>query len=70
MRCPHCDGFIRLEIKLDVEEMVDYVWTMLVAEGLVPIQEDVEAAVDYALEYLKDASYLNKDKEVAEPDSV
>ena len=61
MRCPHCDGFIRLEIKIDVEEMVDYVWRMLLSEGIAAKQEAVEAAVDYSLEYLKESSYLGKE---------
>ena len=68
MRCPRCDAFIRLEVKIDVEEMVDYVWTMLTAEGIAAKQDAVEAAVDYSLEYLKDACFLNEG--VAESDSV
>ena len=60
MRCPHCRDKIRLAIKLDIDEMVDYVWTMLAAEGIASKTEAVEAAVDYALEYLRDVSYLEK----------
>jgi hypothetical protein len=41
--------------------MVDYVWTMLTAEGIAAKQVAVEAAVDYALEYLYDTSLLVKE---------
>jgi len=61
MRCPHCQNRIRLEIKINVDEMVDYVWTMLTAEGIAAKQVAVEAAVDYALEYLYDTSLLVKE---------
>lgn len=61
MRCPHCENRIRLEVKIDLEDMVDYVWTMLLKEGLAADQDDVEAAVDYTLQYLKDSSYLGKE---------
>ena len=70
MRCPHCDNLIRLQVNIDVEEAVDYVFRMLVAEGIVPTIADVEACVDYTLQYLADASYLDKDEEVAETDSI
>ena len=66
MRCPRCDAFIRLEVKVDVEEMVDYVWRMLLAEGIAAKQDAVEAAVDYALEYLNEASCYGE--EVKESD--
>ena len=61
MRCPRCETRIRLEIKVDVNEMVDYVWTMLTAEGIAAKQEAVEAAVDYALEYLSEVSHLKEE---------
>lgn len=61
MRCPHCRDKIRFTIKIDVNDMVDYVWTMMTAEGIASKTEAIEAAVDYALEYLKDVSHLEKE---------
>lgn len=61
MRCPHCENRIRLEVKIDLEELVDYVWTMLLNEGLAADQDDVEAVVDYTIQYLKDSSYLGEE---------
>lgn len=61
MRCPSCNDPIRLIVKMDIEDAVEYVFEGLVHDGYVPHRDEVEVLLYHVIDYLMKVGLLDND---------
>ncbi len=61
MRCPNCNDPIRLIVRVDVADAIDYVFDGLVEDGYVPHRDEVEVLIYHTLDYLMKVGMLDND---------
>lgn len=63
MQCPRCNEPIRLGVKLDIPEAINYVFDGLVNDGYVPHRDEVEVLIYHVIDYLMEVGFLDNGQE-------
>ncbi len=61
MRCPNCNDPIKFVIRMDVADVIEYVFDGLVEDGYVPHRDEVEVLIYHVLDYLMKVGLLDND---------
>lgn len=60
MRCANCDVRIKLAVRIDIEDAVNYVFEGLVEDGYVPHRDEVEVLIYHVLDYLSESVFIKE----------
>jgi hypothetical protein len=61
MRCANCDVRIKLAVRIDIEDAVNYVFEGLVEDGYVPHRDEVEVLIYHVLDYLSESVFIKEE---------